>query len=148
MTRKVEKRVEIRQTIVGRGVFARRDFKKGDVIGEITGGIMDFDYESDYCMDLDGSAVLEPAPPFRFLNHSCAPNCELLLWKYRKIKGPKLHRLWVEATTRIREGDELTIDYAWPLEAAIPCACRADNCRGWIVEEGSLPQLQKLRPTG
>ena len=61
----------------GMGVFSLRLFATGEVIGPIQGGCMDDPaYSSDYCMEL-GDRGLEPAPPFRYLNHSCQPNCPL-----------------------------------------------------------------------
>ena len=122
--------VEVRKTAIGRGVFARRGFKKEAIIGEITGDVMPVEFESSYCMDLDDKGVLEPSRPFRFLNHSCMPNCELVHWKHRKVDGRKVPRLWLSAIRRIKKGEELTIDYAWPAEAAIPCRPRhADIAR-------------------
>lgn len=143
-TGKVKKRVKVKKTLVGRGVFARRGFSANDVIGEITGEIMDTDFESDYCMDLDGKAVLEPGWPFRFLNHSCEPNCQLLLWKHQKNRGQKTRRLWLKAARDLVAGEELTIDYAWPAEAAVPCLCGADSCRGWVVDEDELKRLRRI----
>ena len=59
----------------GQGVFSLRWFTTGDLIGPIQGEIVeDPQYSSDYCMEL-GDQSLEPAAPFRFLNHSCQPNC-------------------------------------------------------------------------
>jgi len=29
-----------------------------------------------YCMDIGNGRVLEPHAPFRYVNHSCEPNCE------------------------------------------------------------------------
>jgi len=52
---------------------------------------------------------------------------------------------------RIAPGEQLTIDYAWPAWAAVPCACGAPECRGWIVAKencnsvpSALPQQQIL----
>ena len=42
-----------------------------------------------------------------------------------------------------RPGDELTIDYAWEAEAAIPCLCAAENCRGWIVAIEELHHVNR-----
>jgi SET domain-containing protein len=137
--------VEVRKTAIGRGVFARRRFKKDTIIGEITGVVMPVDFESSYCMDLAEKGVLEPNRPFRFLNHSCMPNCELVHWKHRKVKGTKVPRLWVSAIRGIKKGEELTIDYAWPAEAAIPCHCRAQNCREWIVDPAEISEVRSGR---
>ena len=130
---KALKRVKVKETKIGHGVFSRREFEVEDVIGEIVGKIMDLDHESDYGMDLDGKAILEPVSPFRFLNHSCEPNCELVLWKHQTVNGKKLSRLWLVAIREIGPGDELTIDYAWPEEDPIPCLCGTESCRGWVV---------------
>ena len=137
--------VEVKQTSLGSGVFAQRAIKKGTIVGEIDGEIMGSDFESDYCMHLDAKAVLEPMRPFRFLNHSCMPNCELVLWKHRKVDGRKVPRLWVSALKSIKKGHELTIDYAWPADAAIPCECRTTECRQWIVDPAELSQLRGKR---
>jgi len=134
--------VEIRDTEVGFGVFAGAAFELGEVVGEIKGKIHDdADYESDYCMDLGGDAKLEPKAPFRFLNHSCEPNCELVLWKKRKKKGRKYWRLWLQTLRAIEPGEEMTIDYAWPAESAIPCRCHSRRCRGWIVHPEEISQV-------
>lgn len=142
--RKLRKRIKVKKTIVGRGVFARRAIAADAVIGEITGKIMGTDFESNYCMDLDGQAVLEPASPFRFLNHSCDPNCQLVLWKRHKVNGHKIRRLWLQARRDVAAGEELTIDYAWPEEAAVPCRCGAAGCRGWVVEERASQKLRRM----
>jgi hypothetical protein len=142
--RKVKKRVKVKKTSVGRGVFARRGFASDAVIGEITGQIMGTDFESDYCMDLDGKAILEPSWPFRFLNHSCEPNCRLMLWKHQKVNGDKIRRLWLSATREVVAGEELTIDYAWPADAAVPCLCGAETCRGWVVDPEELRGLHRM----
>ena len=134
LTAKLRKRVKVKMTKVGRGVFARRPIVADAVIGEIDGQIMNTDFESDYCMDLGGKAVLEPFPPFRFLNHSCEPNCELVLWKRRKGGGKKIPRLWLVATREIARGEELTIDYSWPEDVAVVCQCGSERCRGWVAE--------------
>jgi SET domain-containing protein len=34
----------------------------------------------------------------------------------------------------IRPDEQLTIDYAWPADSAIPCGCDSPNCRGWVVD--------------
>jgi SET domain-containing protein len=145
---KFERNVEVKATEVGFGVFSRRSFKKEAIVGEITGDIMSSDFESDYCMHLDDLSVLEPSHPFRFLNHSCVPNCELVIWKHRKIDGRKVPRLWLSVIRKVKKGQELTIDYAWPAEFAIPCRCRADKCRKWIVDPDELSELKSMRRKG
>lgn len=144
-TRKRRAAVRVARTALGRGVFARRRFRSQQVIGLVRGQIFDDPaYTSDYCMELGEGRTLEPAAPFRYLNHSCRPNCELF-WEETEDAEP-CERLWVQALSDIEPGEELTIDYAWPAEAAIPCACGTEDCRRWIVCMEDLPQLLAACP--
>lgn len=132
-------------TRVGRGLFARRAYRQGDEIGQVTGDlIMDAEYGSEYCIDLCDGRGLEPHPPFRYVNHSCQPNCELVVWTdgddHAENAAPEVSLL---ACRDIRPGDELTIDYGWPADATIPCRCGSRRCRGWIVAEDELPYLNQ-----
>jgi SET domain-containing protein len=127
--------VHVGDSHCGRGVFARRRFAAGQTIAEVVGEIFtDPDYGSNYCIDLGGGGVLEPAAPFRFLNHSCRPNCELTGRSYWNEEAAALcHNTWLVALADVAAGEELTIDYAWPAATAIPCRCGSPECRGWIV---------------
>lgn len=68
----------------------------------------------------------------RFLNHSCAPNCDVVI-----DDG----RLWIETVHDIELGEELVYDYAYVLEERhspaakrrYPCACGAVTCRGTLL---------------
>jgi hypothetical protein len=115
----------------GLGVFATKDVKADDVIGTISGRpIDDENYGSDYCIELDGTRSLEPQPPFRFLNHSCEPNCRLFVCDDLEIDSDIVI---LESTVNIEAGAELTIDYGWPVESSITCDCGSHRCRGWIA---------------
>ena len=132
------KGVSVKDSSIGKGVFATKEFKKDDVLGEVKGDIIDdANYSTNYCMDLGDSLSLEPFAPFRFINHSCEPNCELFLWDIdendEQFEAMK-NRLWVGAIRKIKKGDQLFIDYAWPADSAIKCLCGAKKCRGWIVD--------------
>ena len=70
--------VRIDKTPYGLGVFAFAFIPKGTPIARVAGNIIhDPDYSSDYCIDAGDDKVLEPGPPFCYLNHSCEPNCQL-----------------------------------------------------------------------
>jgi hypothetical protein len=115
----------------GDGLFAARRFRAGRTIAAVAGEVIDDpDYGSDYCIDLGRGRVLEPNPPFAYLNHSCAPNCQLATVA-RRGRAP---RVLLDALRTIEPGEQLTIDYAWPASSAIRCLCGAPNCRGWIVD--------------
>lgn len=129
-------RVLVATTSIGRGVFARRRLSAGLVVGEIRGQVLDAHPEdAQYCMELGSGRILEPTAPFRFLNHSCDPNCELFYWE--DDPGQE-DRLWLQTIRSIDAGEELLIDYCWPADAAIPCQCGATNCRGWVVDPEEL----------
>ena len=75
--------------------------------------------------DLDGNVQWNPA---RFLNHSCAPNCDAEL---------ENGHIWIVANRDIKAGEELTFNYGFDLESYrdYPCHCGAPECAGFIVAE-------------
>jgi SET domain-containing protein len=127
----------------GLGVFALRSLITGDVMGPIQGEIVaDRDYGSEFAIDL-GDRALEPAAPFRFLNHSCRPNCELVICEEEDEDGtPRDPTVWLDILSEIAAGEPMTIDYAWPAKEAIPCQCGTASCRGWIVAEENLDEVR------
>jgi SET domain-containing protein len=130
--------IRVGETHVGRGVFARRHIEAETVLGEIRGEILDDHPEdSSYVMELPSRKLLEPAPPLRFLNHSCDPNCEIFYWEAEPGHVQE-DRLWLQTIRPIEPGEELLIDYSWPADAAIPCRCGAAGCRGWICDPAEL----------
>jgi hypothetical protein len=147
--RRPSRAVTIGETPYGRGVFARRYFEEQEVIGEILGKLIDDpDYGSDYCMNFGDSLSLEPAAPFRYVNHSCDPNCRLALnTKWDKRSGREQRALFLRAIVPIFPGEQLTIDYEWPADHAMPCACGSPNCRGWIVARDELSKLRARQET-
>lgn len=68
----------------------------------------------------------------RFLNHSCAPNCDVVV---------DAQRLWIETIHDIEVGEELVYDYAFILperhtpaaKKRYPCHCGAITCRGTML---------------
>jgi len=67
----------------------------------------------------------------RFINHSCAPNCD-----YR-IEG---QRVLIYAGRDIAAGEELSIDYSYGADGeVVPCVCGAPECRGRINAMSSRP---------
>ena len=68
----------------------------------------------------------------RWINHSCAPNCDAV------IDGG---RIYIEALRDIEPGEELAYDYAYVLaerhtpaaKRRFPCSCGAATCRGTML---------------
>jgi len=140
-----------RSSIHGTGGFARREIPSGARVLEYVGEKIDkreslrrceadneYIFTLDDRTDIDGNVAWNPA---RFLNHSCAPNCEAEL-----AEG----RIWIVALRLIRAGEELTFNYGFDLEdyRNYPCRCGAVNCAGFIVAEeffDHVRQQQALR---
>ena len=86
--------------------------------------------------DDDGNEVVVDAAvngnEARFINHSCAPNCDAV------VEGG---RIWIETIRDVAAGDELAYDYAYVLDERhtsaakrrFPCHCGAPTCRGTIL---------------
>ncbi|MDF2773060.1 MAG: nuclear protein [Geminicoccaceae bacterium] len=86
--------------------------------------------------DADGSEVVVDAAvggnDARFINHSCAPNCDAVV---------EDGRIWIETLRDIEPGEELAYDYAYVLaerhspaaKRRYPCHCGARTCRGTIL---------------
>lgn len=126
----------------GLGVFSLKPFAAHQMVAQIHGTIIvDADYESDYCMELGELTALEPAPPFRYLNHSCHPNCSLVEVEVEYEDGRDESELWLEVEEDIAAGQQMTIDYGWPARSAIPCNCGSPDCRKWIVAQRELGHL-------
>ena len=137
-----EQGVRVGPAEFGLGVFSLRAFSAQEVVGPIEGQVFDGDeYESDYCMALGANSALEPDAPFRFLNHSCRPNCSLLEYEVEYDDGTEGSELWLAVETDIEPGQQMTIDYGWPAESAIPCGCGSPECRKWIVAAEELGQV-------
>jgi len=137
--------VRVGKVVFGRGVFARTAIPPETIVGQVEGRVInDAEYASAYCIDLGSSYSLEPRAPFRYLNHSCTPNCQLVMTEVEHEDGtPAPAEIHLEALTHIPEGAELTIDYAWSADGAIPCLCGSERCRGWVVAEEELIKLRK-----
>jgi hypothetical protein len=137
-------------------VFANTEIPPETVVGVVKGRVIDdAEYASPYCIDLGDALSLEPRAPFRYLNHSCDPNCELVLVDAVYPDGsPAPTEVELHALRPIAMGEELTIDYAWSADGAIPCLCGSQRCRGWVVAHEELskllqrPRSRKPGPTG
>jgi SET domain-containing protein len=141
--------VEARDSgIHGRGVYATRAIRKGMRIIEYLGErITHAEADRRYARkgDDDGHTFLFIASQrtvidagvngndARFINHSCAPNCETVI---------ENGRVFIEAIRRIKPGEELGYDYqlTWestddPVELALyACRCGAKRCRGTMLD--------------
>lgn len=134
--------------IAGVGAFATRPIRKGTRIIEYTGERIsnaeaDRRYDEDkmsshhtFLFTLNRQTVVDAAVggnEARFINHSCAPNCEAVIEDGRRI--------YIEALEDIAAGEELVYDYQYERmddhtpddERFYACRCGAPGCRGTIL---------------
>lgn len=134
-------------SIQGRGAFATRTIRKGTRIIEYVGQRIswrtaDKRYDDEkmnrhhtFLFTIDDKTVIDAAVngnDSRFINHSCAPNCEAI--NERK-------RIFIEAIKTIPAGTELVYDYQYERtddhsaedEKFYKCRCGAPTCRGTIL---------------
>jgi len=127
--------IEIREGRLGLGVYAARPIDAGAliVIGHprpSTAGRTRHSVQIDH----DVHAIF--GQPIESFNHSCDPNCGILL--PRDGGSAEVH-----AMRAIAEGEELTFDYE-SFEDDIqhmpgPCLCGSRGCRGKLRGYGALP---------
>ena len=112
MAKKVKKYpdgVRVGRSSAGLGLFATHSYKKGERIIEYFGRTLstaeEYTSRSKYLFEvnkrktIDGSLRENVA---RYINHSCAPNCEPEV-----VRG----RIFIDAIKSIKAGDEFTYDY-------------------------------------
>ena len=95
-----------------------------------------FTLNDDYVIDanVDGNVA-------RWINHSCAPNCEAVLEENSKGKGRK-DKVFIEAIRDIEPGEELTYNYGIVLDEPHTaklkkiwgCKCGAGKCTGTMLQ--------------
>jgi hypothetical protein len=134
--------VRVRDTHIGKAVFSVRRYPASAVIGEISGELSYRSATDEYTFDFDDELQLDPEAPFRFVNHSCNPNCEFDMCDQGATdEQPATSGLYLVSLRTIEPDEPLTIDYNWPAKFAIPCECRDPGCRGWVVSKEELANV-------
>ena len=131
----------------GKGVFALQDLAEGEDLIEYVGEVISwaeaerrhphdpqnpnhtFYFHIDEDHVIDG---LHGGNASRWINHSCAPNCEA---------DQQGSRVFIRALRTIAAGEELNFDYGLiiderytpKLKAEYACWCGADECRGTML---------------
>jgi SET domain-containing protein len=147
-----------RSPIQGRGGFATRLIRAGARVAEYVGERIsneegDRRYDDDnmkrhhtFLFVVNSKVLVDAAVggnDSRFINHSCEPNCEVVI---------EDARIFIDATETIRPGDELFYDYSYDREDAegdesrYPCECGAAKCRGTIL--APPPKKRKKKKVG
>lgn len=78
----------------------------------------------------------------RFINHSCDPNCQTIVWEVGSER-----RVGIQALRRIEPGEEITYDYEFERygSKAQACYCGAANCRRVICAPAEIEAAKRLR---
>ncbi|MCA9356786.1 SET domain-containing protein-lysine N-methyltransferase [Candidatus Nomurabacteria bacterium] len=122
--------LSIKRSRAGLGLFANKNFKKGDLVIEYTGekissaeanrrgGRYLFELNDDWTIDGKGRKNIA-----RYINHSCKPNC------YPELDEDEEH-VFIYAKKKINPGEELTYNYGKEyFEIMIkPFGCKCEKC--------------------
>jgi SET domain-containing protein len=133
--------------IHGRGVFATRKIAAGALIIEYAGERISWreaqkrhdatgeDSTHTFFFSLDNGRIIDGGSQgndARWINHSCAPNCEA---------REEDNQVFIYALRDLRRGEELNYDYGLVLEERhtakrkreYACLCGAATCRGTLL---------------
>ena len=109
-----------------KGVFAARDFRKGEVVLKWNPknlGKSEIekvkDNQKHYLYKVGKNKFFLMQPPEKFVNHSCEANTQ--------VKNS-----CDVAVRNIKKGEEITSDYGKGGSVSFVCQCGSKNCRGVI----------------
>lgn len=132
----METSVEVRSSKFGKGLFAVKDFKNGEIICTATGTPLSFNdtlhlgERESHALQIGKDRYILCDPPFLYTNHSCHPNCGLN------------ENLQLLALEDIKKGEEFFWDYSTSMlerHWTMQCHCGETNCRGIIKDFDLLP---------
>ena len=142
------RRIQVRLSGVhGKGVFALQPLKKGEVVIEYKGEVIDWpealrrhphdpsDPNHTFYFHVDEQHVIDAkvgGNAARWINHACDPNCEA-----DEVDG----RVFIKARRAIKPGEELFYDYGLiiddkytpKLKKEFACHCGSKKCRGTML---------------
>ncbi len=134
------KKVKAKRGLAGLGLFAGEDIKKGELIIEYIGEILnkeqaDKKASSQYLFEVTRNKTIDGTPRWniaRYCNHACeeAANAESEI---------KRGRVFIQAIKNIKEGDEIVYDYGeeFVKEHIAPYGCRCTAKKHSYGAEGA-----------
>jgi uncharacterized protein len=122
----------VRSRIHGYGVVATRPFRAGEVIADVDGVALRLDeiVDDEYCLWITDELYFDMVDQTRWINHSCSPNGEV----HTDVDDQGTVSASIVAVRDIDAGEEISYDYEFPAEHAIPCQCASPECRGLIID--------------
>lgn len=155
------RRFQVRRSGVhGKGVFATVDLAEGETLIEYTGEVISWPEalrrhphdpaqpNHTFYFHIDDEHVIDGGHggnSSRWINHSCAPNCE--------AEETEDGRVFIRALCNIAAGAELFFDYGLvvdlpytkKLKAEYACHCGSPDCRGTMLAPKQKTPAQKGR---
>ena len=163
---KTNRRIQVRKSGVhGKGVFALQNIPEGETLIEYVGEIISWkeaqrrhpwnpeDPNHTFYFHVDDERVIDGkvnGNSAKWINHSCAPNCEA---------DEQNGRIFIKALRNIKAGEEPNYDYGLIIDeeytpkllAEFPCWCGAETCRGTLLspkddeDEGKKSKKKKKK---
>ena len=150
----MRRKVLLRKSAIhGNGVFAARHITAGERIARYCGKVIThaqadriadggYDTGHTFFFTLNDRYVIDGGQGgniARWINHSCAPNCEPVM--LIDHKHPKLDHVVIDAIRDIEPGEELGYEYGITLEGRVTakmkqawaCRCGAAHCTGSML---------------
>ena len=145
--------------IHGKGVYATQRIRKGTRIVEYLGDRITHEEADDryaakgqddghtFLFVVSDRIVIDAGVggnDARFINHSCAPNCDTVI---------EDDRVFIEAVRAIEPGEELGYEYGLTWESTddpeelknYTCRCGAPNCRGTMLDEDPVDKKKPAK---
>lgn len=137
--RKITQKYYIADTDVEKGVFAKRQIRKDEIILKFTGPIINSKqindrhgkYRGGRPLQIEDNKYIGIEKPGVFINHSCNPNAGIK-------KNVNLIAL-----KNIKKDDEIRFDYSTTMDEdswTMKCKCHKKNCRKIIKDFKYLPK--------
>jgi uncharacterized protein len=125
----------------GLGVFANRNFKKGETVIQFKADIVSAAQATAEAVQIDIDKFIDTKwlVPEAFINHSCSANMKIDLENFQYV-----------AIRNIKKNEELTYNYftteydSVKYHEDFQCACGSKNCLGRIKGFKYLTRTQKL----
>jgi len=128
-----ERKFEIRENAFGRGVYSLSSWKPAELILISVGKLGS--HQTAHTIQVDKKLHLLAETPLLYLNHSCNPNCGLLI-------PSGATEITLHARRKIKPGEELTLDYESfedNIQFMKDCACGSQICRKTLRGYKNLP---------
>lgn len=121
-------KLRVGKSLTGKGLFAEESIPKGACIIEYIGRPVSekeqYENKGKYLFETGKGTMIDgniPGNIAKYINHSCAPNCEIDI---------KNRRIYVFALKRINVGEELNYDYDTEYfdQHIKPKGCKCKKC--------------------